>query len=407
MLLLLCCSAFFSAAETAFFNLSSRQINEFKSSAGRLPKLVVNLLKEPGNLLSCFLFGNMIINVLFFAFASIFTLHVRSEYGVRGAAIAAAAFFCILVLFGDIFPKSIAYFNTRTISILSALPAYFCLRFFMPIISALKFFLVEPSLRIILGHAKQPKTITIDEFLALIKQASKRGFITDDQGKLINEIVSIGSLKVRDCLRPRVDMILCSVTDPSQTIKTIMRQHHLSKLPVYSKKIDNIVGLVSLRHLLLNPEKSVDKLLTPVHFVPEQKSVESLLDFFRKTATDTAIAVNEYGEIEGAVSIEDTVKELLGPVKIASQPQPIESIGPFEYRLAGNLAIHDWAGPLDIDLEQTRVTTISGLITALLGKIPQPGDTTRIGNIKFTVERVRRHRIETVIFKFEPIKEND
>ena len=407
MLALLICSAFFSGAETAFFNLSGRQINEFKSSAGRLQKLVVNLLKEPGNLLSCFLLGNMIVNVLFFAFASIFTLNVKDKYEAGGAAISAAGFFCILVLFGEIFPKSIAYFNTRTISILAALPAYFCLRLLMPIITVLKFFLVEPSLRIILGHAKKSKTITIDEFLALIKQAGKRGFITDDQGKLINEIVELGSLKVRDCLRPRVDMVVCSAADSAESIRQIMRKHRLTSLAVYSKKIDNIVGMIYLRQILLNPEKPIEQILSPVYFVPEQKSIESLLDFFRKTKTDTALAVNEYGGIEGYISIEDVVEELLGPVKVSGRPKPIEAIGPFEYRLAGNLPIHDWASAFDIDIEQTRITTIGGFITALLGKIPQPGDTANIGNIKFTVESARRHRIETVIFKLEQIKEND
>jgi putative hemolysin len=407
MLLLLCCSAFFSAAETAFFNLSSRQINEFKNSRGHLHKLVVQLLQNPSNLLSCFLFGNMIVNVLFFAFASVFTVQTEYQYGVRAAALAAVVFFCILVLFGEIFPKSLAYFNARSMSIAASLPSYFCLRIFMPVISALKFLVVEPALRLLLGHAKRPRTITLDEFLSLIKQARKRGLITDDQGKLISEIVDMGSLKVRDCLRPRVDMTVCNIADSPQTVKAAMRQHHLSKLPVYSKKIDNIVGMIYLRQLLLEPEKSVEKLIEPVHFVPEQKSIESLLDFFRKTRTDTAVVVNEYGGIEGTICIEDVVEELLGPVKITAQPEPIEPIGPFEYRLSGNVAIRDWADAFDIDLEQTRITTIGGFITALLGKIPQPGDTANIGNVKFTVESVRKHRIETVIFKFEPIKEND
>ena len=403
MFLLLCCSAFFSAAETAFFNLSGRQINEFKASKHHLNKLVVQLVQNPSNLLSCFLFGNMIVNVLFFALASTLTLHIQYNSGVKIAALTALVFFTILVLFGEIFPKSIAFFYTRITSLLAALPAYFCLRIFMPVIITLKFFIVEPVLRITLGQSGKSKTITLDEFIALTKQAGKQGFISDGQSRLINEIVELGSLKVRDCLRPRVDMIICSITDSPQTIKNIMRQHRLSMIPIYSKKVDNIVGLVTLRQLLLNPDKSLDKLLSPVHFVPEQKSVESLLDFFRKTATHTAIVVNEYGGIEGLICIEDIVEELLGPVKIASQPEPVEPVGPVAYRLAGNLAVHDWAAAFDIDLEQTRVSTIGGLITILLRKIPQPGDTARIGNIKFTVEHVRRHRIETVIFELEPI----
>jgi putative hemolysin len=202
-------------------------------------------------------------------------------------------------------------------------------------------------------------------------------------------------------------MVLCSVTDSAQSIKALMRKHHLTSLAVYSKKIDNIVGMIYLRIILMNPDKPIEQLLSPVYFVPEQKSIESLLDFFRKTRVDTALVINEYGGIEGYISIEDVVEELLGPVKISRQHKPIEAIGPFEYRLSGNLPIHDWANAFDIDVEQTRITTIGGFITALLGKIPQPGDTANVGNITFTVESMRRHRIESVVFKLEPIKEND
>jgi putative hemolysin len=407
MLVLLCGSAFFSAAETAFFNLSARQISDLKNSRGHLQKLVVELLQKPGDLLSCFLFGNMIINVLFFAIASVLTIEAEHQYGVNTAAAIAVLLFCVLVFAGEILPKSLAYFNTRPVSVMAALPAYFCLRIFTPIITTLKFFVVEPALRLLFGQVRRPKTITLDEFLALVRQASKRGLISSDQSKLINEVVDLGSLKVRDCLRPRVDMIVCNITDSAQTVKALMRQHLMSKLPVYSKKIDNIVGMTYLRQLLLNAEQNVEKNLQPVYFVPEQKSIESLLEFFRKSKTDTAVVVNEYGGIEGTICLEDVVEELLGPVRTASQPEPIEIVGPFEYRLAGNIAIHDWADAFDINLDQTRTTTIGGLITALLGKIPQPGDTARIGNIHFTVEHVRRYRIETVIFKFEPIKNND
>jgi CBS domain containing-hemolysin-like protein len=103
------------------------------------------------------------------------------------------------------------------------------------------------------------------------------------------------------------------------------------------------------------------------------------------------------------VRLEDIAEELLGPIEITGETEPVEKIGPFEFRLAGELSIHDWAPSFNIDPAERRVSTIGGLVTALLGKIPKAGDIARLKNLKFTVERVRKHRIETVILTFEPI----
>jgi magnesium and cobalt transporter len=138
--------------------------------------------------------------------------------------------------------------------------------------------------------------------------------------------------------------------------------------------------------------------------VPEQKTVESLLEFFRRSKTDMAIVVDEYGGIAGSVRLEDIAEELLGQIEPTDQTEQIEQTGPFEYRLSGNVAIHDWSDVLDIDLAQTRMVTIGGLVTALLGKMPSNGDVAYLKNLKFTVEKVRKRRIETLILTLEPFQ---
>ncbi len=374
MLLLLIGSAFFSGSETAFFNLSRRQINLLQKSRHKLQNLTARLLSEPSQLLSCLLFGNMTVNVLFFAVASILTVRLEQQVGVIAAAVTALFSFCLLVLFGEILPKSLAYTNSKSLSVTAALPAFLCLQVFRPVIFVFRFLIVEPALRLLLGPAKTPKLITTGEFKSLIEQVRKRGLITTDENKLLTEIIELGFLKVRDCLRPRVDMVACAVADSPQNAREMMLKNHLTKLPVYVRTIDNIVGLVYLRQLLLKPNTSLDKLVQRVHFVPEQKTVESLLEFFRRTHTDTAIVVDEYGGIAGSIRLEDIAEELLGPIEPKGGIGSIEQIGPFEYRLAGNLPIHDWAGVFGIEPEATRISTVGGLVTAALGKIPKTGD---------------------------------
>jgi CBS domain containing-hemolysin-like protein len=313
----------------------------------------------------------------------------------------------VLVLFAEILPKSLAYTNSKSVSITAAVPLFLCVQVFTPIVFVFRFLIVEPALRLVLGPPQPAKPITTDEFKSLIEQVRKRGLISADENKLLTEIIEIGYLKVRHVMRPRVDMIACNVKDSPRQAREKMEKHHLTKLPVYVGKIDNIVGLVHLRQLLLEATMSLDKIVQQVHFVPEQKTVESLLEYFRKTGTDTAIVVDEYGGIAGSIRLEDIAEELLGPIEITGGIEPIEQIGPMEYRLAGNLAIHDWAGAFNIDTVETRLSTIGGLVTALLGKIPKSGDITYLKNLKFTVERVQKHRIESLILILEPVSTDD
>ncbi len=401
MMVLLVCSAFFSGSETSFFNLTRRQVSLLSQSKHKLQKLAARLLNRPKQLLSCLLFGNMTVNVLFYAIASVLTVRVGRQIGTGAAAVTAFISFAVLMLFGEILPKSLAYANSKSISVAAALPLVLCLQVFSPLQFVFRAFIVEPTLRLFLGPLKPPKPISTGEFKSLIEQVRKRGLITADENKLVGEIIELGFLKVRHVMQPRVDMIACRITDSAESAREKMLKNHLTKLPVYARTIDNVIGLVYLRQLLLEGDTSLDKVVQQVHFVPEQKTVESLLEFFREKGTDTAIVVDEYGGIAGSVRLEDIAEELLGPIETAEGIEPVESIGPFEYRLAGDISIHDWAEAFGIDPEEAKITTIGGLVTTLLGKIPKSGDAAYLHNLKFTVEHVQKHRIKTVILTFE------
>jgi CBS domain containing-hemolysin-like protein len=184
-----------------------------------------------------------------------------------------------------------------------------------------------------------------------------------------------------------------------------MLDKNLAKIPIYTESIDSVVGLIHLRDLFLHPERSLSTMVRQAQFVPEQKSVESLIDFFRQTKTDTAIVVDEYGGVAGWVELDDIMEQLLGPLEDATDAELIEQIGPMEYRLQANLSIHEWINAFGIDLEQERQVTIGGFVIALLGKIPKEGDEVTFQNIKFTVERITQNRIQTIILTLGPLDE--
>jgi len=407
MAVLLIFSAFFSGSETAFFNLSSRQCFGLRESKHKVQKLVGRLLDTPGPLLNSLLFGNMTVNVLYYAASSVLALRAKESVGLTSAGAVALVSFGLLLFVGEILPKSLAYANSRSLSVTAAVPAFLWLKVFSPLEFGFRVFILEPVLRVLLGPARAPKAITAREFRSLIGTTHRQGLITADENKLLTEVIELGFLKVRHVMRPRVDMAACSVGESVETAAALMRENRLTKLPVYVRKIDNIVGMVHLRQLLLRPGAALDELVEEVNFVPEQKTVEALLEFFRRSRSDTAVVVDEYGGIAGSVRLEDIAEELLGEIEVTEGGEAMEQTGPFEYRLAGNLGIHDWADAFGIDVAQTRICTVGGLVTALLGKIPESGDTANLKNLKFTVEKVQKNRIESVLLSLERIGNDD
>jgi putative hemolysin len=402
MVFLLTASAFFSGSETAYFNLSRRQINTLHKSRHRLQRLAADILSRPRELLGSLLLGNITVNVCFYSLSAMLAVQVKRQSGATAAGITAAACLGILVMCGEMLPKSVAYLNSARLAAAGALPCYICMKILGPVQSIFNFILVEPAIRLLLGSPKSPGQITVTELKTLIELTRQAQLISVEENQLLGQVVEFGMLKVRQVMRPRVDMVSCSIKTEAEEAKKLMLENGLTKLPVFEGAIDNVLGLVHIRQILLHPNVKLRKLIQKVALVPEQKTVESLLEFFRQSEMDTAVVVDEYGGIAGIVSLEDIVEELLGPLEVPKDVESIEQIGPMQYRLAGNLAIHDWVDAFGISLSQTRLSTIGGLVTALLGKIPRAGDSAYLQNLKFTVERVARHRIETVILSLQP-----
>ena len=407
---LLTCSAFFSGSETAFFNIPHGRLESFRKSGHKFQELAAYLMSHPKRLLTSLLLGNMTVNVCFFSLASVLSVRFGVQISAAAGTLAAVISFFILLIFGEMLPKSIAYSNSKRFCVFAASGCLVCTRVLSGLVRALEFVIFEPALRLLVGPVygdKATETVTINQMKFLIEQSRQQGLISNDENQLLSEVCEFGLLRVRHVMTPRVDMSACNVSDSAEEIQQQMVKSGKTKLPVYSKNIDNTTGMVSLRDLLLNPGVEIDKLITKAHFVPEQKTVESLLEFFHLGYTDTAIVVDEYGGITGIVSYENVIEELLGPSEKITQDELIEQIGPMQYRLAGTLSIHDWGQIFNIDPVQSRLTTIGGLAAALLGRIPKPGDTVYLKNIRLTVEKVKRHRVETLLLSLEPIGEQD
>jgi CBS domain containing-hemolysin-like protein len=308
-------------------------------------------------------------------------------------------------------PKSLAYSNSRRFCLAAAPICYIFVRLLAPLLGAFESVVVKPAVRLFAlepGREELSSQVNVNLLKELIESSRKEGLISKDENQLLLEILEFSHLKVRHVMRPRVDMLAAEVSESPANLRRFMHDNNVIRIPLYSGDIDNIVGMIHLRTLLLEPDKAAAEMLDKIEFVPEQKTVESLIELFQRSGTDMVIAVDEYGGIAGQVLLDDIVDELVGPIlEKSDHAVPIGQIGPMEYRLAGDLAIHDWAHAFGIDPGKSRLATMGGLVASLLEKIPKPGDIAYMKNVKLTVEKVSKHRIESLIVTFESIGGNN
>lgn len=399
---LLGCSAFFSGSETAFFHLPKGLVKQFSQSELRIERLVSELLSNPNRLLTALLFGNMLVNVLYFAMTSMLSIQIGRSSGPLLGTFTATTAFALLVLIGEMLPKSLAYANTKTFSLIAAPACYMLIRVLGPLLGALDFFLILPVINLFVKKGKKTE-FSVNQLKLLLESTKRQGLITSDESQLLTEILKFSFLKVRHVMQPRVEMPACPLSMPVEKVKKKMLDGKIIKMPVYTTSIDSMAGYVHLRDIFLYPNRPLAEMVQNVDYVPEQKTVESLIDFFRRTKTDMAVVVDEYGGVAGRVDLEDIIEHLLGAQEESSEYEPIEQIGPMKYRLQANLSMHDWMETFGIEARQERQTTIGGFVIALLGKIPKEGDEVSFQNIKFTIETIRHNRIGTIILSLQPI----
>jgi putative hemolysin len=396
MAVLLAGSAFFSGSETALFSLSGGQLHRLAKS-GRSGRIVAALTRRPRELLNALLLGNLLINVAYTAIAATIVFDLdRSRLPAWSAPVGSVVALVVLILVGEVAPKIIAFSATRRWALLcgAILTAY--KRVVGPVLWVIQHVAIGPITRVISPGRRRGGEISAGELGDVLDLAARQGTIDRDAGAMLQEIVELTGLRTCDIMVPRVDMIARDIATPRAGLIQTFKDTGLTRLPVYDGDVDNVVGIIVARALLLSPRKPLRELLRPVTFVPEAASVERLLVGFRANATKLAIVVDEYGGTAGLVTLEDILEEIAGempdPRETAFEPV-VREIGEGLYVLDGNLPIHEWADAFEIDLRHQRITTVGGFVTWLLGRIPRIGDTATYRNLHFTIESLHRRRV--------------
>lgn len=406
LVLLLACSGAVSASETALFALDRQALYRFRRE-GPLRRRVYQLMTRPRRVLMTVLMTNTAVNVAIFA-VSFFAVRQFHNATVIVAVAASIAAPVAVIVFGEMTPKALALSNARRFAPAAAGLIALLQVVLGPLQWLLARVLVDPITRLLAPSSPATDTVTVEELTLLVEHSAREGAISSTENEMLQGIVALGDVSVREVMTPRVDLDSARIDSDRATVLASIREAGRRRLLVHGRDLDDIRGVLYARDLHLHPNAQIRSLVRRIHYVPEQVSLMQLLRHFRAENVHHAVVVDEFGGTAGVVTIEDVVKWVVGefPDADVAHPTPTtEQIDENTYRLSGNLSTRVWAGRFGVGEIERHIDTVGGLILSRLGRLPRAGDTVHIRNLSLTVEAMQRRRIEWVVVRRIPDSE--
>lgn len=386
LLALVLASAFFSSSETALFKLTT---GEARRAGPRAEKLV----EHPRDLLIAVLFGNLVVNLLFFSVVARLGARLENKLLVGFGAL------IVILIFGEILPKSFGLLSSVKIARFAAPPLTVFVNLTKPIRSVMRF-LLELVGRLLgdAGHADPH--LRPEDLEQFFDKSAKSGHLLSSEADLLVEIAELASIDVRQIMTPRVDALFLELDGSNrEDVAHAAATKRMARLPVIDGNPDKVVGQVRVRDLFVYPERRVHELCMPVPFVPEVASSLDALHSLRDKRAAEAVVIDEWGGTAGVVTLEDIFEELVGDLRVEGEARQVAVVplGEGRFRVAGSLSMHDWNENFGYDVVPAEFETLGGFVTALFGRIPRANDQVRFGDLLFEVHEVRDRRIKWVI----------
>ncbi len=397
LIALVAMSAFFSASETAYTGLNRARLKNIAQSGSRRAEKALALAENYDRLLSGILVGNNIVNILSASLATVLFVRVLGRGGVSAST---AVMTVVVLMFGEIAPKSIAKERPEQV----ALAVYPALNAIL-ILLAPAIFLAGCWQKLVYRVFKPSKDrgITEEELITIVEEAENEGEIDEHESELIRSAIEFNDLTAEDILTPRVDVVAVDVEDGPEDVARAFGESGRSRLPVYEDSIDNIVGILHEKDFYRRRDSaSLREMMTAPLCVLPATQLGVLLKLLQKTKNHMAVVMDEYGGVAGIVTMEDILEELVGEIW-DEHDEIVEDIVPLSgggWRVDGGASLDDLREILPVGEDYDSVT-VNGWVLEVLGHFPQPGDAFEYGNMRITVEKVDRRRVEQI--RLEPV----
>jgi len=390
-------SAFFSASETALMSLSKIRIRHLMEEKVKGAAVVNRLVENPNKLLGSILVGNNIVNIGASALATSLAIHY---VGSAGVGVATGIMTLLVLIFGEITPKSLATQHSEFISLKIAGIINFFVVLFNPIVFVL-LLLTNGLIRLLGGKpASSQPFITEDELKTIVTVSHEEGVLEVEEKQMIYNVFEFGDAQVKDVMTPRTDMISLEVGVSYEKIIETFRAEQFSRIPIYQETTDNIIGILYIKDLIFkaneNTEFVIQDYMREPHFTFEFKKTTELFQELRLKRIPMAIVLDEYGGTAGIVTMEDLIEEIVGDIRdeYDDHEKDIEVIKEDEYIVEGSTRIDELNELIGVHIESEDFDSIGGFIVGEFGYIPEVNEVIEYEGIRFVVEEVDRNRIE-------------
>lgn len=394
-------SAYFSATETAFSSMNVIRLKALADDGNRRAALALQMVNAYDKLLSTILIGNNIVNILMASLATV--LFVR-HFGDAGASLSTLVTTVIVLIFGEISPKSLAKESPEAFAMFSA-PILHVLQI---LLTPLNFLFVQwKKLLSKLFKSKRDDSITERELLTMVEEATHEGGIDEQESELIRSAIEFNDVEAIDIFTPRVDVVGVPEEADRATVARIFAASGHSRLPVYRETMDNIVGLVHQRDFYLLPPEQDDirSIVKPALFITKSMKIGDLLRMLQKNKSHMAVICDEFGGTMGIVTMEDILEELVGDIWDEHEVvvQDIVPLDETTFRVKGHADLDEFLEFFHLTREpEEEASTVNGWALSQLGEIPDPGDRFTAGHLSVTVEKVDNQRISDLLVVVQP-----
>ena len=394
MLICVILSGYFSATETAFSSVNRTRLKAMAEKGDRKAELALQLAENYDKLISTILIGNNVVNI---ALASIGTLFFVDLMGDNGATVSTAVITVVVLIFGEITPKSIAKDYPEKFAMFSA-PM---INMLIVLLTPLNFlFGLWKKLVGMIVKGEEDAGMSQEELLLLVDEVQQDGAIDESEGELLRNAIEFGDLEARDILTHRVDLEAVPIDATKEDVAALFTESRFSRLLVYEDSIDKIVGVIHQKDFYTGTgivEAPLKEIMTEPLYIHQTEKVDDLLQLLRTNKSHMAIVIDEYGGTMGIVTMEDILEELVGEIwdEHDEIEEPIQKIDDTTYILDGSVTLDDFCDQFDVKSDSDSVS-LGGWVMDQMECIPDEGDSFQYENLTITVSKTDDHRVESV-----------
>ncbi len=414
VLLIVCLvlSAFFSSSETAFISLERFRVQHMVDTKVKGATRVAKMLERPERFLSTILLGNNLVNTAVAALATILAMSVWGEE--QGVLIATIGVTIVLLIFAETTPKTFANRHAERLSLLFVRPIEIISWLFTPFVTILSW--ISSGVTRLVGGTPVPRSLVSEEEIrTMITVGHKEGTVEEAEADMLHAVFEFGDRPVSEVLVPRPEVVGVEKGTTLADFLALYAGSPISRFPVYEENMDNVVGILSIKDVLMalakgtiTSESPIDDLIRPAYFTPETKRIGELFSEMRDKNYRMSVVVDEYGGTAGVVSLSRLMEEIVGPVgdELAAAEKEYEPINEYTFQIDGGMRIEEANEEMGLELPEGEYETVAGFVLHLLGRIPKQGQQLRYKGLKIVVTKMKGLKIEEILLTKEKKKKD-